>query len=87
MARFYEFQVPLVHKQNEEMGKDIHPEIYAKVFVDLDTVVAFREAEDEGVKMGQATLIYLSSGETFWITKPYEEFKKIMGIYWQQNEK
>lgn len=81
--RLHEFTVALISKKNEIIGKDVIDPIDAKLTIDLDKIVSFRQAfseecDEENDKIGKETLVYLIDGENFIIEIPYESFSKIM---------
>ncbi len=80
MARFNSFEIALMNKQNEDLGKDIHEDVSAKIQIDLDSVIAFREgfADDKSNDLGGATIVYLDNGLDFWINTSYEDFSSII---------
>ena len=87
MSRFYEFKTELLERVSESDAelRKLRGEkpsfIDAKIQLNLDDVSAFREHpldEDDNDTIGQATMVYMRFGETYWLEYPYDDFCKLM---------
>ena len=74
MSIFKEYSIVLENgKLKEDLG--IESFIFAKLTVDVTTVIAFRESVGNDGEMEPYTIINTDSGHTFCIEIPYEDFQ------------
>ena len=74
MSIFKEYNIVLENaKLKEDLG--IESLIFAKITVDVTTIIAFRESIGNDNELEPYTIINTDSGHTFCIEIPYEDFQ------------
>ncbi len=78
--KYKEFEISLINKDNESLGLELHEEQSTKITIDLDAIIAFRQAheDDKEKNLGGATIVYLQNDVDFWVKIPYKKFKELL---------
>ncbi len=77
--KFIELPISLFDRKLQDMGLPLN-DIPVRLKVDPNQIVAYRDTppNDEDNEVGDKTTIYLSSGESFRIELPMEEFERLL---------
>lgn len=87
MSEFIHFYGEVFDKDKEDLGITKPDRIAIDIYVQKETVIAVRESiADDGDDV-HGSMIYLISGENFWVEDIAEVAMQKLGILFQKNER
>lgn len=86
-SRFIHFYGEVYDKEKEDLGVTKSERITIDIYIEKSSVIAVRECiADEGDDV-HGSMIYLLSGENFWVEDIAEVAMQRLGILYQKNER
>jgi len=85
--QFVHFFGEVVDKDKENLGISKPERISIDIYIEPSSVVAVRESiADDGDNV-DGSIVYLNSGEGFWVEDIAEESLRKLGMYFRKNER